>query len=191
MITAFNDRVVSGRLWSLGQRPSDRVGLKFRPGSTHESYRQKVRLNNARLYTYLRRSYNTPTCAFLHARSSFHSIGLHASCTLFVLQLPSCRQHPSSDDCPEDKREDHQNCSVLCCVLQCAQWHANTYEEFLKLTVGLGLLLCVFAIFLAVCFYCVRFSFFSSARDRLTQSNIVRVASFVILNLPVGKHTPT
>ena len=27
---------------------------------------------------------------------------------------PSSRQHLSSDDCPEDKREDYQNCSVLC-----------------------------------------------------------------------------
>jgi len=151
MITAFNDRVVLGRLRSLGQRPTDRVSLKFRPGSTHESYRQKVRLNNARLYTYLRRSYTTPTYAFLHARSSFHSIGLHASCTLFVLQLPSCWQHPSSDDCPEDKREDHQNCSVLYCVLQCAEWHANTYEEFLKLTVGLGLLFVCFCYFVPCC----------------------------------------
>jgi len=29
---------------------------------------------------------------------------------------PSSRHHVINDDCPEDKREDYQNCSVLCCV---------------------------------------------------------------------------
>ena len=32
--------------------------------------------------------------------------------------LPSIRQHFSYDDCPTDKREDYQNCSVLYCVAQ-------------------------------------------------------------------------
>jgi len=35
-----------------------------------------------------------------------------------------------SDDCPEDKREDYQNCSVLC-IRHCAQRYAHTYEQFL------------------------------------------------------------
>jgi len=35
-----------------------------------------------------------------------------------VLPLPSNRHHLSCDDCLEDKRENYQNCSVLCCVLQ-------------------------------------------------------------------------
>ena len=31
----------------------------------------------------------------------------------------SSRQHPSSDDCLEDKTEDYHNCSVLYCIWQC------------------------------------------------------------------------
>jgi len=30
--------------------------------------------------------------------------------------LPSSRHHMNYDDCPEDKMEKYQNCSVLCCV---------------------------------------------------------------------------
>jgi len=62
--------------------------------------------------------------------------------TINVLALGSSIQHPSSDDCPDDKREDYQNCSVLCCVQQlCTVICTHTYihEQFLKLTVGLGL----------------------------------------------------
>jgi len=32
--------------------------------------------------------------------------------------VPSNRQNLSSSACVEDKREDNQNCSVLCCVRQ-------------------------------------------------------------------------
>jgi len=32
--------------------------------------------------------------------------------------LPSSRHHLSYDECLKDKREDLENCSVLCCVLQ-------------------------------------------------------------------------
>ena len=32
--------------------------------------------------------------------------------------IPSSIHHLSNDDCPEDKRKDYQNCSVLCCVQQ-------------------------------------------------------------------------
>jgi len=38
----------------------------------------------------------------------------------------------------EDKRENYQNFSVLCCVRQlCTMIHA--YQQFLKMSVGLGL----------------------------------------------------
>ena len=41
--------------------------------------------------------------------------------------LPSNRQHLSSGACLEDKREDNQNCSVLCCVQQlCTTTHTHT-----------------------------------------------------------------
>jgi len=55
--------------------------------------------------------------------------------------FPSSRERLSYDDCPEDKREDYQTCCVLYCV---QQWvvhsdHMYTYEQFLKLTVDLGL----------------------------------------------------
>ena len=50
---------------------------------------------------------------------------------------PSSRQHLSNSDCLEDKTEDNQNCSVLYCL---CQWYAHTYEQFSKLTVGLGFL---------------------------------------------------
>ena len=33
-------------------------------------------------------------------------------------RLPSNKQHQSCDDCLEVKRENNQNCSVLCCVQQ-------------------------------------------------------------------------
>ena len=35
---------------------------------------------------------------------------------LLIFPLPSSRHHLSYDDCLEDKRENYQNCSVLCCV---------------------------------------------------------------------------
>jgi len=36
--------------------------------------------------------------------------------------------------------ENCENCSVLCCVYDsCAQWYLHTYEQFLKMSVGLGL----------------------------------------------------
>ena len=42
----------------------------------------------------------------------------------------SIRQHLSYDDCIDDKREDYQNCSVLCCVTQlCTVW----YEQLLQM----------------------------------------------------------
>jgi len=56
-----------------------------------------------------------------------------------MLPLHSSRQHLSSDDYLEDKREDKENCRVLYCVRQlCTVIHAR--EQFLKLIVGLGFL---------------------------------------------------
>jgi len=43
------------------------------------------------------------------------------------------RHHLSNDDCVEDERENIIR-TVLCCVV-----YARTYELFLKLSVGLGL----------------------------------------------------
>jgi len=37
---------------------------------------------------------------------------------IFWSPLPSSRHHLSYDDCIEDKKENYQNCSVLCCVQQ-------------------------------------------------------------------------
>jgi len=38
---------------------------------------------------------------------------------LISVHLPaSSREHLSYDDCLEDKKENYQNCSVLCCVQQ-------------------------------------------------------------------------
>ena len=59
-------------------------------------------------------------------------------CCLPVL---SSRHRLSYDDCLEDKRENHQNCSVLCCVRQlctmiCIQSYAHTFEQFLNMSVG-------------------------------------------------------
>jgi len=46
------------------------------------------------------------------------------------------------------KREDYENCSVFCCVRQLCtmiRTHIMSYEQFLKMTAGLGLgLICVF-----------------------------------------------
>jgi len=51
--------------------------------------------------------------------------------------LPSSRRHLSYDDCLEDKRENYQNCSVLCSVR--AQLYTRTHEQFVQVTVAFGL----------------------------------------------------
>jgi len=54
--------------------------------------------------------------------------------------LPFNRQHLGCDDCLEDKREDYQNCSVLCCVRHLyTMIHTHTYQQLLRLSVGLNL----------------------------------------------------
>ena len=64
----------------------------------------------------------------------------------WTTSLPCSRLHMSYDDCPEDKREDYQNCSLLYCVQQLCtvththtHTHTHTYGSFLQLTNGLGL----------------------------------------------------
>jgi len=57
---------------------------------------------------------------------------LLSSCT--KLDHPPCVQHLSNDDCPDDKREDYQNCSVLYCVRQLctvirARAHTHTHTH--------------------------------------------------------------
>ena len=50
--------------------------------------------------------------------------------------LSSNRHYLSYDDCREDKSENYQNCSALCCVRQlCTMIRLHTYEQFLQLTV--------------------------------------------------------
>jgi len=81
--------------------------------------------------------------------------------------------------------------TVLFCVVydSCAQWYVHTYEQFLKMSAGLGLslflciclglaVLCVFLVQLGlfcccvICFCCVRFSFFSTTpRDWLCRTS--------------------
>ena len=54
--------------------------------------------------------------------------------------VTSNRQHLSSDDCLEVRREDNQNYSVLCCVQQlCTMMCTHTCEQFLNLLVGIAL----------------------------------------------------
>ena len=57
------------------------------------------------------------------------------SCTIVVTDaIPSSRQHLSDGDCLESKREDNQNCFVLCCVgLLCLVIHTQMWEQFLQL----------------------------------------------------------
>jgi len=57
------------------------------------------------------------------------------------------RFHLSYDDSLEDKKENYQNCSAPCYVRQlCTRICTHTHEQFLKMSVGLGLGLafCVF-----------------------------------------------
>ena len=51
--------------------------------------------------------------------------------------LPSSRQHLSCDDCLEVRRENNQNCSVLCCVVynSCAHWYTRTHVNSSKIWV--------------------------------------------------------
>jgi len=72
-----------------------------------------------------------------------------------TISLPSNRQHLSSDACLEDKREDNQNCSVLCCVWQsCAMIRTCTWAVLTLLHVRFRFLyvdLCFFPLCVLSC----------------------------------------
>jgi len=51
--------------------------------------------------------------------------------------LPSSSHHLSYDYCLENKMEYYQNCSALCTTV--VHNDSHTYEQFLKMSVGLGL----------------------------------------------------
>jgi len=56
------------------------------------------------------------------------------------IPLPSIRQHLSNDDRTEDKRRLLEPvCAVLCTTLVHSDIHTDTWEQFVKLTVGLDL----------------------------------------------------
>jgi len=60
----------------------------------------------------------------------------HVFRTVFSTRQPSSRQYLNKHVCVEDKREYYHNCSVLYCV---RQLYTHVYEQYLKLTVRLGL----------------------------------------------------
>jgi len=91
------------------------------------------------------------------------------------LSLCSNRQHLSFDDCLEVRRENNQNCFVLCCIRQlCTMIRTHTCEQFLNLRVGLGIdfvfvylfrliILCDCFVYCCVgCSCCVGFHFLST-----------------------------
>jgi len=59
-----------------------------------------------------------------------------------------------NDDCLEDKREDYQNCSLLLCMTVVHN-DTHTREQFLKLSIGLGLAFCVFKFRFFVCLWAI------------------------------------
>jgi len=81
--------------------------------------------------------------------------------------IPSTWQHLSNDDCLEDKRENYQNCSVLCCVrhlctmIRTHIWAVVAVDCWFRFRcyLDLHLILCVACLFVLVLFFCcVRFS---------------------------------
>jgi len=59
--------------------------------------------------------------------------------SFYSAPLPSSRHHLSSDDCLEDKRDNYQNCCVLCTPMADVGLHNDMTKQFLQLGVGLGL----------------------------------------------------
>jgi len=64
---------------------------------------------------------------------------------MYFIPLPSCRYHLSYDDCLYDKRG--KLWELLCAVLYTTVVYNDTYEQFLKMSVGFGFCLafCVFS----------------------------------------------
>jgi len=71
-------------------------------------------------------------CQCVTSVNSLHCIAPWTVVCVFIIPLPSSRQHPSYVDCLEVKRKYYQNCSVLGCVTQCSQSAAHSYEQFLQ-----------------------------------------------------------
>ena len=76
--------------------------------------------------------------------------------------IGSNRHHLSNDECMENMREDYQNCSMLCYVQESyAMIHTHTREQFLKMSVGLGLGLVFVCLGLPYCvFFCFSLDYF-------------------------------
>ena len=93
--------------------PSAQVVRMTRPGDKRKSKSADVSS-----------SADTITRGFLSFVSELCvSVSDHISVAWFLL---SCsRHHLSNDDCLEDKREDHQNCSMLCCVHLNSDMHTH------------------------------------------------------------------
>jgi len=103
------------------------------------------------------------------ARCTHHT--LHCKGILApVAALYSTRRHLSSADCLEDKREGYQNCfvAVLCTTVVHSDMRAHVSSTYrLAFVCFLPFYSCV------VCFYCVRFSFFShQPRDWLGRTSV-------------------
>jgi len=108
---------------------------------------------------------------------------------------PSSRQHLNSGVCLEDKREDNQNCSVLCCVWQlCTMIRTHMWTVLTFLHVRFTFLLCVYLgfvfcvlfhvslghfVLVLLAFCCVGFSFFQYLAKRLAGKNISEMTCFV------------
>ena len=68
--------------------------------------------------------YVSGSLTILSSKSSRNAITVDPRPISFI------RHHLSYDDCLEDKREDCQNCSVLCCVHDsCIHNDTNRYEQ--------------------------------------------------------------
>ena len=61
--------------------------------------------------------------------------------------------------CLEDETEDYQNCSVLCCVRR-LYTVIHTREQFLQMSVGLGLAFVHLFSFSIFCFFWLRLDYF-------------------------------
>jgi len=124
---------------------------------------------------------NTLTTVFLYCKIYLFNYKL--------CPVPSSRHHLSCEDYMENKRKNIR--TVLCCV-----FYAHTYEQFLPVTVGLGLvfvhlfsILCVFFLVyvrlfcsFVVSFCCVSFNFVQYYAKRLARWNISNVTYFVSIS---------
>ena len=83
--------------------------------------------------------------------------------------LPSARQCLSCDACLEVKREDKQNCSVLCCVRQLCTMISTLrcVVQFSGLVfVTLDPFYCIFNLFVFICVYSVSYTHLTLPTNR-------------------------